>query len=236
MKKSLKILIGVFLVIGIFGYSGADSEDKKWGETNYEELKIKLEDGTDTPVAFFYGEGKQAVVFVPGNDARKESYYFLAKHLQKMKIASLSLDKWDEYAILSAIDFLKKKGFEKISFVGGSIGAGNLFITIKYTIKGTQRNIIDKVIVISPYGGTALKSNKIKKLFIAAKEDRWSSYSSIQNLYKDTSEPKILKVYGGSDHAEQLFDSRHREDIIKLIPEFCTKISSTNSTRLIYHN
>ena len=59
-----------------------------------------------------------------------------------------------------------------------------------------------------------------RKLFIAAKNDSVSPLSGIQELYEATSGPKILKLYEGSWHAEQLFDSKHRDDIAHTILDF----------------
>ena len=119
---------------------------------------------------------------MPGGVGTKESYYFLASHLQKIKIASLSLDDRSESALLCGIDYLRKMGFGKLSLVGGSIGAATILITVKYSVSGTPRDITDKVVLISPYGGSALQSDKIKKLFIASRDDSISTYTGIQIL------------------------------------------------------
>ncbi len=220
MKQSLKAIAILCFILGIIESSAADSTENKRAVTNYEVLKINLRAGSDTSAAFFHAAGRQAVALVPGGVATKENYYHLARDLQAINIASLALDGRDEQAVLSAIDFLKKEGFDKISLVGGSIGAATILVTLKYTLMDEQRKSIDKIILIGPYGGSAIQNNDIKKLYIAAKEDSISPYESILELFNDTSEPKKLKVYEGSDHAELLFDGRYKEDITELILNF----------------
>ena len=220
MEKMKLYLFGLICFVGAIGYGGAAFSGAKMSGIMYEEIKINLEDGTELSTAYFDGVEKLVVIFVPGGIASKENYYFLAKHLQNIDVAAILLDDRSEYAILGAVDFSIQKGFEKIVLVGGSIGAGTILTTIKYTLTESQKTLIEKIILIGPYSGSALQTNKIKKLFIAAENDSISPLSGIQKLYEDTSGPKILKVYEGSSHAEQLFDSKHRDDIAHTIVDF----------------
>lgn len=218
-KSNIFRLISICL-IGVIGYGEVVLSDTKMSGAAFDVHQLKLKDGSEISAAYFDGDEKQVVVAVPGGLATKKDYYFLAKRLQKNKVASILLDDRNENAIVGAIDFSIQKGFEKIVLVGGSIGAGTILTTIKYTLTETQKVFIKKVILIGPYSGSALKTNSIKKLFIAAKNDSISLLAGIQELYKDTSGPKILKLYEGSWHAEQLFDSIHKEDIADTIINF----------------
>ena len=220
MVKLKLFLLGLICFIVWIGMDEAVLSGEKKSEALYEVKRIMSEDGTELSAAFFDGGAKQIVVCVPGGSASKESYYFLAKRLKKFNVASLALDGRSENAILSAVDFSEKNDFEKIVLVGGSIGGGTILTTIKYTLTDTQKALIEKVILIGPYSGSALQTNKIKKLFIAAKKDSVSPLSGIQELYEDTAAPKILKLYEGPLHAEQLFDSKHRDDITHTILDF----------------
>ncbi len=220
MDKLKLCLIGLICLIGTIGYGEPVFCSAKTFGADDDVIKIKLKDGTEVSAAFFDGAEKQVVVSVPGGLAGKENYYFLAKRLQKINVASLLLDGRSENDLLSAIDFLKQKNFEKIVLVGGSIGAGTILTTIKYTLTETQKALIEKIILIGPYSGSALQTNKIKKLFIAAKSDSVSPLSGIRELYEDTSEPKILKLYEGPWHAEQLFESKYRDDVARTIIDF----------------
>ena len=143
MEKLKLFPLGLICFIVWIGYGNSVLSDEKLSEAIYEVKKIKSEDGTELSATFFDGGAKQIVVCVPGGTASKESYYFLAKHLQRFNIASLSLDGRSESAILSAVDFSKQKDFEKIVFVGGSIGAGTILTTIKYTLTDTQKALIE---------------------------------------------------------------------------------------------
>ena len=172
----------------------------------------------ESNAAFFNGESKQAVVFVPGFYYSKEDWYFLADRFQQLKIASLSLNGKSALDVLGAIDFLKKKGFEKIALVGGSMGGAAVLSALE--LEETIDESVDKVVVLAPYGGNSIKSKRIKKLFIVAKEDDRGCQPRVYNLYEDSSEPKIIKEYEGSEHAQALLNSKYEEDLIKLVMDF----------------
>jgi esterase/lipase len=181
---------------------------------------IKTKYGDESDAAFFYRKSKQAVVFVPGFYYSKEDWYFLAERFQQLEIASLSLNGKSALDVLGAIDFLKKKGFEKIASVGGSMGEAAVLSALE--LEETIDESVDKAVVLAPYGGNSIKSKKIKKLFIVAKEDDRGCYPRVYTLYKDSSEPKVIKEYEGSEHAQALFSGEHREDLIKSIIAFIT--------------
>ena len=114
MKKTLTIFMGVLVIAGIFGYDRSDSSNKRGNEAKYEEVIIKSKFGDKSDAAFFNGKSKEALVFVPGFYYSKEDWYFLADRFQQLEIASLSLNGKSALDVLGAIDFLKKKGFEKM--------------------------------------------------------------------------------------------------------------------------
>ncbi|MEJ2649828.1 MAG: hypothetical protein P8016_15640 [Sedimentisphaerales bacterium] len=111
---------------------------------------------------------------------------------------------------------MKEKGFKKISLVGGSMGGAAILGALD-----KETNIrIDKVIALAPAGGNALKSKKIKKLFIVAKNDSLGLYSDVKTLYERSSDPKKFVEFEGSEHAQHLFKSSHKEELSRLIVDF----------------
>ena len=48
-----------------------------------------------------------------------------------------------------------------------------------------------------------------------------SSSAEVYNLYIDSSEPRRYEeIMGSSDHAQRLFDSKHKENIIQMMINF----------------
>jgi esterase/lipase len=120
---------------------------------------------------------------------------------------------------LSAINYLKENGFCTIALVGGSVGGAAILDALEHKTDES----INKVIVLAPYGGCPIKNEKIKKLFVVAKGDRLGIYKDIKRLYKDSSEPKQIVEFEGSEHAQQLFESSKKEKLSNLIIEFITE-------------
>jgi esterase/lipase len=47
-----------------------------------------------------------------------------------------------------------------------------------------------------------------------------SSSAEVYKLYKSSSDPKLYRELKGSDHAQRLFDSKEKENIIQRIIQF----------------
>ena len=215
MKKVLSSFIGLFIIFGLFTDGNAGVAGKEAGNTGYEVIKLTSSDG-ESDAAFFNAETRQAAVFVPGAVFSKESWFFIAGQLQPLKIASLSLNGKSAPHVLSAIAFLKNRGFEKITLVGGSMGGGAVLSALKENTDESVR----KMVALAPYGGVPVKNPKIRKLFIVAKADSLGSYSHVRELYQDSSDPKILKEYDGTEHAQHMFKGRHKEDLTSTVIDF----------------
>jgi pimeloyl-ACP methyl ester carboxylesterase len=217
MKKlALSILLGVFAMIGISNVEQANSADEPVSKPHYKDIKIMTETGIENSAAYFEGNGSQVVIFVPGYVFNKESWFFLAERLQQLNVASLSLDGKTQDDVLSSIKILKDKGFTNITLVGGSMGGA----AILHALEEKADESINKVIVLAPYGGSPIKSEKIKKLFVIAKEDRLGIYPDVKRLYKNSSDPKKIVEFEGSEHAQHLFKGSQKEKLSRLIIDF----------------
>jgi pimeloyl-ACP methyl ester carboxylesterase len=217
-KFSLSVLLGVFVMIVQSSFAYTHSGDESVNKTDYDIMKIRTENGSQNSAAYFNGKSGQAVIFVPGAVFNKESWFHLAERLQRLNIASLSLDGKTLYDILSSIRVIKEKGFKKITLVGGSMGGAAILQALDRKTDGC----INKVIVLAPSGGKPITSKEIKKLFVVAKDDRLGIYTDVKDLYERSSDPKKIVEFEGSEHAQRLFKTSHKEELSKLIIDFIT--------------
>jgi dienelactone hydrolase len=217
MKKLLSsIVLGVFAMTTTWGFGQARASDESMNKPNYDAVEIRTENGNTSSAAYFDGKNGQVVIFVPGAVFNKESWFFLAERLQKKNVASLSLDGKTPDDVLSSIRYLKEKGFKKIGLVGGSVGGAAVLDALA---RKTDTRI-NKVIALAPAGGKPIKSKVIKKLFIVAKNDSLGLYEDVKKLYESSSDPKKFIVFKGSEHAQHLFNSSHKQELTKLIIDF----------------
>ena len=156
----------------------------------------------------------------------KESWYQVAGHFRKAGISSLSIDfrgygnskagtnKALYFDIIGATDFLSKNNYEHIALVGGSMGAA----AITRALIHSPDTPVSKIILLASAGGDPVKSDHIQKLFIVSAED--SFYSTVESLYALSSEPKTLKVYTGSSHAQHMFKTDFKDDLLQLMVRF----------------
>jgi len=108
------------------------------------------------------------------------------------------------------------KGVEKIAIIGASAGGAGVL----YTLRDTPDPLVDKVVLLAPAGGPPLQNNIIRKLFIVAEDDMISSSAEVYKLYKSSSDPKLYRELKGSGHAQRLFDSKEKENMVQLIIQF----------------
>jgi len=189
------------------------NEHKTKDGTDYSILTIQLKNAEASEASFFNESKRRAVIFVPGKIFNKESWHFLASKLKRLGISSLCLDGKSSLHISKAAQILRYKGFEKIYLVGASMGGASVL----YSLEDIDK-LIDKVVVLAPFGGEAIKSTSIKKLFIVAKDDGWGAQT--YPLFKSSSEPKTFKEYNGAQHAQHLFKGKHKESLTTTIVDF----------------
>jgi alpha-beta hydrolase superfamily lysophospholipase len=194
--------------------------------SNYQKVTFETEDGARIECSFFEARKTQAVVFAHGAVFNKESWYLLAEGLQKEGVSSLVIDfrgygnslpgksKDFYHDVLGAVDYLEKRGFENIALVGGSMGGAAILRALGHKVNPR----INKVVLLAPAGGEAIKNKTIKKLFIVTKGDRF--YSGVYTMFTTSSDPKELKVYPGTSHAQHIFKTEAEVDLTNLIITF----------------
>jgi alpha-beta hydrolase superfamily lysophospholipase len=193
----------------------------------FELITYPTEDNGVIEASFFKGTDRNlAVIFAHGAIFNKESWYFLAEKLQDKGIASLSID-FRGYGnskkgttnkrsldILGAVDYLKNKGFNNIAIVGGSMGGA----AVLSALDTKTDNVIKKVVLLAPAGGAGIASTSIKKLIIVSKDE--GLYKRVNAIYNETAQPKELKVYPGSYHAQHMFKADYSNELTNLIIDF----------------
>ena len=192
----------------------------------YELITYTTEDGGLIEASFFEGDQDLVVIFAHGAVFNKESWYFMAESLQKEGISSLSLD-FRGYGnskkgntsklsldILGAIDYLKEKGFRKIAIVGGSMGGAAILNALDIKTDA----VIEKVVLLAPAGGVGIASKSIKKLIVVSKDERL--FTHVNTIYNESTQPKEMKVYPGSFHAQHMFKAEYSDELTNLIIDF----------------
>jgi len=216
MERTIIFCLAFGLVLGMVKQTLAANQEINTGGMKFEEVNIGLAGTAKTRADYFAGKNPRAVIFAPGAMFSKESWHFLAERFQKLGIGSVALNSGAAPDLLNSIAFLKAKGADKIAIVGASAGgAGVLF-----TLRDAPDPLVDTVVLLAPAGGAPLQNEKIRKLFIVAEDDMISSSAEVYKLYKSSSDPRLYKELEGSDHAQRLFESRQKENVIQLIIRF----------------
>ena len=196
------------------------------GNSNFKPITFKTTDDGLIQGSLFEAEKELCVVFAHGMVFNKESWYPVAEHFQKEGISSLSIDfrgygiskagtsKDIFYDILGAIEFLKGNNYEHIALVGGSMGAA----AITRALTHSPDSDISKIILLAPAGGDPVKRDHVQKLFVVSAED--SFFATVESLYASSSEPKTLKVYTGSSHAQHMFKTDFKDELLQLMVRF----------------
>jgi alpha-beta hydrolase superfamily lysophospholipase len=195
----------------------------------FELITYTTEDGGIIEASYFEGNKDLVVIFAHGAVFNKESWYFMAEELQKEGISFLSIDfrgygnskkgNTDKKSldILGAVDFLKNKGYKNIVIVGGSMGGA----AILNALNTKTDPFIKKVVLLSPAGGDTIASSSIEKLFIVSKGERL--FSRVNTIYNNSTQPKKLKIFSGSFHAQHMFKAEYSSKLITLILDFINK-------------
>lgn len=216
MNKTIIFCLAFALLLGIVQHTSANNSENITGNMLFQEVTIELDGNAATRADYFAGKNPRAVIFAPGAMFSKESWHFLAARFQDLEIGSIALNSGASPDLLNGLAFLKAKGVQKIAIIGASAGGAGVL----YTLRDTPDPLVDKVVLLAPAGGPPLQNNIIRKLFIVAEDDMISSSAEVYKLYKSSSDPKLYRELKGSDHAQRLFDSKEKENIVQLIVQF----------------
>ncbi len=188
-------------------------------------VHFSTEDGAKIEAAYFEASKDKIVIFAHGAIFNKESWYFLAEEFQKKGISALPIDfrgygkstsgstENKYYDILGAIAYAEAQGFTDINIVGASMGGAAVLAALS-----KSETPVQKVVLLAPAGGSAITSQKIKKLFVVSKKEGF--YKTVLQIYSESAEPKTLKEFEGSAHAQHIFKTDNSEELQELILDF----------------
>lgn len=218
MASFLKIVILTLSSIFVIALTGKAQE-------NFDLINFDTQDGGKIEAAFFSANSTKVVIFAHGAVFSKESWYFLCEQLQVLNIAALSLD-FRGYGqskagkssnksldILAADEWLQTKGFTEISLVGGSMGGAAMLAALPEVSA-----LVSKVVLLAPAGGQPIKSVEIDKLFIVSTDE--GLYPRVEQIYTQSVQPKKLKEFAGTAHAQHMFKEAYAAALTELILAF----------------
>jgi len=211
-------------IILILGFLAALSSPGAIAQS-YELVKFNTEDSGKIEASFFHADSSKAVIFAHGAIFNKESWYFLAEVFQRKGVSALAIDfrgygnstsgstSKKMYDILGAISYLNEQGFTNINLVGASMGAAAGLMALS-----NISTPIHKVVLLAPAGGPAIVSTVSEKLFVVSENERM--FSSVMAIYNASADPKQVKIYPGNTHAQHLFKTDVRDELIEQITNF----------------
>lgn len=218
--------MGHYLFVIVLSIGMINSFTQKDNQDGFKLITFKTEDGGSIEASLFEGGKDIAVVYAHGAVFNKESWYFLCKRLRAKSVTSLSIDFRGygkskkgstnnmAYDILGAIDYLKTKGFKNIFLVGGSMGGA----AILNALEQKTDNTIKKVVLLSPAGTNGITSNSLEKLFVVSENEGF--YARVKESFDNSVQPKELKIFEGTYHAQHMFKSDYAEELTQLIIDF----------------
>jgi len=222
----MKTLSSVILITMI-SLSCMESELPAQGE--YKMTTYTTEDGGQIEATLFEASAEKAIIYAHGAVFNKESWYFLAERFQRVGITSLCIDfrgygnstasniSQKYYDILGAFAYLKESGYSEIYVIGGSMGGA----AVLEAIDRLNQPSIAKAVLLAPAGGPPIQSSSIEKLIVVSRNE--GLYSRVKTIFKESADPKTLKEYEGSAHAQHMFKEAYAEELTKLIVDFIVK-------------
>jgi pimeloyl-ACP methyl ester carboxylesterase len=180
-----------------------------------------------------YGEGRRAVVLVPGGHGVGETWDAQARRLARSSLRVLAIDYRgrgrsqgatpdDAKAhldVMGAVRQMQADGADQVSVVGASWGGW-----AAATAAIAAPNLIDRLVLLahSPFDQPERLSGR--KLFIVARDDRDGSgrqrLETIRAQHRRAPEPKALVVLDGAAHAQFLFLTPQSERLYAEIERF----------------
>lgn len=173
-----------------------------------------------------FGSYPDIVILAHGKVFNKESYYDLCDIFLKNKISSLAFDfrgygnskhgRGEAHAygedVIGAVNFVKKLDFVKnITIIGSSMGAAAVLSASKLF----NETEIKSVIVVSPVYIEGVDFIDIPVHYLGSEGEQFAE--GITNMYNTTKSPKTIHLFKGNTHAQNIFATESKEEIISLI-------------------
>lgn len=192
---------------------------------NFKEITFESGDGGSISGSLF-GSYPDMVILAHGRVFNKESYYDLCDLFLKNRISSIAFDfrgygnskpgSADKLAygedIIGAIKFARNLDFVKnVTLLGSSMGGGAVLNAAKLY----KPSEIKSVIALSPVYVDNMGFVDVPVHFIGSEGEQFAD--GIKKMYAETNSPKTLHFFGGSSHAQNIFATEHKDELISLI-------------------
>lgn len=121
--------------------------------------------------------------------------------------------------VLAGVDYLHKRGIQRVSAIGGSMGGDAVGEADARSAPGE----IERIVLLGSSGGDFPAKLTGRKLFIVAREDSSGDGPRLPEItrhYAETPPPKRLLVLEGSAHAQYLFDTEQGPRVMEEIERF----------------
>lgn len=179
--------------------------------------------------ARLYGNSSRGVILAHGAVFNKESWRKQSELLARKDFLVLAIDfrgygesrhETEKNAlhldVLAAITYLEKRGAERVSVVGGSMGGGAA-ARAAVLAKPDQ---IDRLILLAHSPISQPDKLTGRKLFIVSRGD--GIRNSVQQQYEQAPEPKKLLLLNGNAHAQHIFKTPHASTLQDAIVRWLT--------------
>ena len=213
-------------------------------EYETETVSFTTEDEYELEGILFLSEGDTAVVFahMAGGDNNQQNWVPFAKKSASRGFTSLTFNfrcygnsecgGRDSGSVLisrdigAAINFLRSKGFERIVCIGASMGG-------RACVNAAFEQELVGLVIVSGTGSSDpdrqdladIVSPEMQKLFIVSKNDHTTDRTlTMTNLSENAPEPKTFKLFSGSAHGTELFDSPNSLEFREMLYDFLEDI------------
>ena len=124
--------------------------------------------------------------------------------------------------VLAAVRELRTRGAKTVAAIGGSMGGA----AVAHAAVDARAGEIDRVVLLAPAEIAAPEKIQGRKLFLVARDDANSAgprLPGIRAQFNRTREPKSLVLLDGSAHAQRIFQTPQRDQVLQMIVGFLSK-------------
>lgn len=205
-------------------------------------VSFTTEDNIKLAGTLFFSEGDTAIVLTHmAGENDQQNWIPFAKQIASRGFTALTFDfrcygqsdcggSGDVLSrdIGAAIRFLREQGFQRFVCMGASMG-GRGCVSIAF-----DEELAGLVIVSGTGSGNPDKQNManfvspdMPKLFIVSENDKTADRTPVMTrLYESSPEPKIFKIFSGSGHGTELFNTKHGMEFREILMNFLEGIRS----------
>ena len=122
-----------------------------------------------------------------------------------------------EHDVLAAVAYLHQEGIERVSIVGGSMGA----MAAARASMETEPGEIDRLVLLAPgplHDADRLRARQI--VFVVSQGDRL--FSAVKASFERAPQPKRLEILAGNAHAQHIFRSAQADELASFLIEVLT--------------